>query len=246
MHENYSYKIVGILNQSNSIVDNLVLTSLNSVWKVHQEEHAHDCSDHSHDHESLEEHDIDEFYFSDHSMITAMLVKFKSPVGLIKLPRMINENTKLQAAVPAFEVNRLIDLFGFGFQTINTIALIIILVSGLSIFISLYNSLKKRRYELALMRVYGANKWQLIKLILLEGFILSFLGTFFGLLVSRLALFSISLFISYQHTFNSFRFNLINEELWLFPVALSIGLIASIIPTIIVYKTKITQILSNA
>ena len=49
-------------------------------------------------------------------MITAMLVKFRNPAALIQLPRRINETTNLQAAVPAFEINRLISLFGLVFK----------------------------------------------------------------------------------------------------------------------------------
>ena len=47
-------------------------------------------------------------------MITAMLVKFKSPVGLVQIPRKINEETNMQAAIPLFEINRLTSLIGFG------------------------------------------------------------------------------------------------------------------------------------
>ena len=119
----------------------------------------------------------------DHSeMITAMLVRFRSPVGFIKFPRQVNETTNLQAAVPAFEINRLISLLGLGVRSINMIAFFIIIVSGLSIFISLYNSLKRRRYELALMRVHGATRFQLVKLVFQEGMLISILGLFFGIL----------------------------------------------------------------
>jgi len=174
-----------------------------------------------------------------------MLVKFKNPIGLIQIPRKINETTNLQAAVPAFEISRLIGLLGFGVRSVNTIAFIIMIVSGLSIFISLYNSLKRRRYELALMRVHGASKWQLVQLVLQEGLILSFFGTLFGLLISRGALFSISFFINKQ-SLSSFNFTLLNEELWLFPIALLIGLAASLIPTILSYNINIPKTLSDA
>ena len=179
-------------------------------------------------------------------MITALLVKFKSPVGFIQLPRKVNETTSLQAAVPALEISRLTSLLGFGVQTINTIAFIIITVSGLSIFISLYNSLKKRRYELALMRVHGASKWQLVKLVLQEGMTLSLLGAIFGVLISRLTLFFMTFLMEQKYTVSSFQFNLINEELWLFPIALFIGLEASLIPTIQTYNINIPKTLSNA
>jgi putative ABC transport system permease protein len=284
VHDNHYYKVVGILKESNSVIDKLIITDIKSVWEVHNpttetdESHScehhdhnshqeHKCSDeihnpttetdesHScehHDHNSHQEHKCsdeihkDDLYMSDGFMITSMLVGFKNPVGFIQLPRKVNETTNLQAAMPVFEINRLTNLLGFGVQTINLIALIIILVSGLSIFISLYNSLKKRRYELALIRVHGATKWQLIKLVLLEGLALSFMGTIFGLLISRLILFLTPILANQNQVLNSFEFGVIADELWLFLIALFIGLLASLIPAILTYKINIPKILSNA
>jgi putative ABC transport system permease protein len=237
VHDDYAYEVVGILKASYSTLDQLILTKSESVWKVHnhqtiEEEHDyHTCDHDDHDHHTCNhdnhDHEHDEIVAETYSipedaMITALLVKFKSPVGFIQLPRKVNETTSLQAAVPALEISRLTSLLGFGVQTINTIAFIIIIVSGLSIFISLYNSLKKRRYELALMRVHGATKWQLVKLVLQEGMILSVLGAIFGLLISRITLFSMSLFVEHKYAVNSFQFNLISEEIWLIPIALVI------------------------
>ena len=266
VHDNHSYEVVGILHQSSSIMDNLVLTDIQSVWEVHDEvchddhdHHDHDHHDHDHhdhDHHDHDHHDHDHHKktikvsnnesIPDQSMVTALLVKFKSPVGLIQLPRKVNETTSLQAAIPIFELNRLTNLLGFGIQTINFIALIIMLVSGLSIFISLYNSLKKRRYEIALMRVHGATKFQVIKLVLIEGITLSFIGTLFGFIVSRLSLYVISILVNQTKMLSSFDYRLLNDEIWLFLISMIIGLLASLIPSILTYRINIPKTLSNA
>ena len=266
VHDNHSYEVVGILQQSSSIMDNLVLTDIQSVWEVHNEvchddhgHHDHDHHDHGHhdhDHHDHDHHDHDHHKktikvsnnesIPDQSMVTALLVKFKSPVGLIQLPRKVNETTSLQAAIPIFELNRLTNLLGFGIQTINFIALIIMLVSGLSIFISLYNSLKKRRYEIALMRVHGATKFQVIKLVLIEGVTLSFIGTLFGFIVSRLSLYVISILVNQTKMLSSFDYRLLNDEIWLFLISMIIGLLASLIPSILAYRINIPKTLSNA
>ena len=271
VHDEYAYEVVGIFNPSHTILDQLILTNTQSVWQVHNHEvieqtHKHSHEYHNCDHEhhddehSYEHHNCDRKHHVEEStasglelnasiqedaMITSLLVKFKSPIGLIQLPRKINETTNLQAAVPALEISRLTNLLGFGVQTINIIAFIIIIVSGLSIFISLYNSLKKRRYELALMRVHGATKWQLVQLVLQEGIILSVIGTVFGLLVSRITLLITTLFAEHKYTFSSFQFNLLNEEFWLLPIALLIGVAASLIPTVLSYNINIPKTLSN-
>ncbi len=251
VHDEYPYEVVGIFNPSYTILDQLILTNTQSVWQVHN----HEVVEQGHEHQECDhEHHIEESTVSglelnaivpEDAMITSLLVKFKSPIGLIQLPRKINETTNLQAAVPALEISRLTNLLGFGVQTINIIAFIIIIVSGLSIFISLYNSLKKRRYELALMRVHGASKWQLVQLVLQEGIILSVIGTVLGLLISRITLLTITLFAEHKYTFSSFQFNLLNEELWLPPIALLTGIVASIIPTVLSYNINIPKTLSN-
>ena len=233
IHDNHPYEVVGILNKKNSTIDQLILTNTQSVWQVHN-------------FKSNKKTKNINFEEQANNKITAMLVKFKSPIGIIQIPRRVNETTNLQAALPSLEISRLTNLLGFGIQSANIIAAIIIIVSGISIFISLYNSLKKRRYELALMRVHGATKKQLVKLILQEGITLSLLGTIFGLIISRISIFIISFFIEHKQILETLQLSLIKQEVWLLPVALFIGVIASIIPTIFVYKINIPKTLSNA
>ena len=256
VHDEYAYEVVGVFNPSYTILDQLILTNTKSVWQVHNHEvidqgkEHHNGQHQNHEHENHTEELTATMLGSSSSipedaMITSLLVKFKSPIGLIQLPRKINETTNMQAAVPALEMSRLTNLLGFGVQTINIIAFIIIIVSGLSIFISLYNSLKKRRYELSLMRVHGATKWQLVQLVLQEGIILSLTGTIFGLLISRITLLMLPLFAEQKYTFVSFQFNFLSEELWLLPLSLLIGVAASLIPTILSYNINIPKTLSN-
>jgi putative ABC transport system permease protein len=238
-HNEHSYVVVGILKPSNSVVDKLILTGTESIWKVHDhgEEHHHK--------EITKDNHTEETPISDEAMITAMLVKFRSPIGLIQLPRAINETTNMQAAVPAFEISRLVDLMGIGFKAINSIALVIIIVSGLSIFIGLYNALNKRRKELALIRVHGASRWQLVQLILQEGMILTLFGVIFGLILSRIILWVVSIFFETNFGSGLLYFNLLGEEIWLIFSALLIGFFASMIPTVQTYYINITKTLAD-
>ena len=235
IHKEHALNVVGIIEKTNTIIDKLILTDSESISKIHDNE-----SNHNH----KEKGELCHNKTSD--MITSMLVKFRSPVGLINIPREINETTNLQAAVPTFEINRLISLLGLGIQSINMIAFIIIIVSALSIFISLYNSLKRRRYELALMRVYGATRLQLVRLVFQEGMLVSMLGLIFGILLSRVVLFMVSFFINHNYSFYTIQLSLIKEELWLFPVTFLVGLAASLIPIIQAYHINIPKTLSNA
>ncbi|MDN5213219.1 ABC transporter permease [Fulvivirgaceae bacterium BMA12] len=270
-HEDHAYQIVGILGYSNSVLDQLILTATESVWEVHHhedhEESAHEDHDESahedheesthEDHEKSAHEDHEESAHGDHEEemheahdeskeITAMLVKFRNPMAMVQLPRLVNENTNMQAAVPAYEISRLFSLMGVGVDTLSTIALVIMAVSGLSVFISLYNALKDRQYEMALMRTYGATRWQLVWLVLQEGLLLTLAGFLLGILFSRLGLWLVSglMKASYHYEFSGWAW--VPEEGWLLAIALAIGLLASLLPAIRVFRINISKTLADA
>jgi putative ABC transport system permease protein len=159
---------------------------------------------------------------------------------------MVNENTNMQAAVPAYEIDRLFGIMGVSIEVLNAIALIIVFVSGISIFISLYSALKERKYEMALMRTYGASRWQLLLVVLLEGLLLSCIGLFMGLVISRIGLISISKFMELNYHYSLSGLGWVNKEGWLLTIAIGIGLVASLIPAIQAFNINISKTLSDA
>ncbi len=195
-----------------------------------------------HVHEDGDEHNHDEV-----KEITAVLIKFKNKMGIISWPRMIAQNTKMQAALPAIEINRLFSLFGIGLQALQYLAYGIMLISGISIFIALYNRLKERKYEFALLRISGASRLQLLVLVLWESMLLCVAGFLFGTFFGRMALLAISSTTDeqYKMTFNPFVF-LWQKEGMLFLVTIFVGVLAAVIPAVKAYRLNISKTLANA
>ena len=243
-HDDQSFKVVGLLKPSNSVIDQLIITLPQSVWDVHGN-HDHK-EEHEHDHEEEHEHDHDEENQHDDREITAMLIKFKSPMNIIQFPRKINETTNLQAAVPSYEISRLFKLFGFGIETLSYLAYLIIIVSGFSLFINLFNSMRERKYEMALIRTLGASRLQLSTMIIFESIILTISGFILGLLFSRFGVMFVSSLMEESINYNLSSFKILNEEYWLLLLSVIIGLMASLIPAVQVYKMNISKILADA
>jgi len=243
-HDDQSFKVVGLLEPSNSVIDQLIITLPQSVWDVHGN-HDHE-EEHEHDHEEEHEHDHDEENQHDDREITAMLIKFKSPMNIIQFPRQINETTNLQAAVPSYEISRLFKLFGFGIETLSYLAYLIIIVSGFSLFINLFNSMRERKYEMALIRTLGASRLQLSTMIIFESIILTISGFILGLLFSRFGVMFVSSLMEESINYNLSSFKILNEEYWLLLLSVIIGLMASLIPAVQVYKMNISKILADA
>ena len=243
-HDDQSFKVVGLLEPSNSVIDQLIITLPQSVWDVHGN-HDHE-EEHEHDHEEEHEHDHNEEHQHDDREITAMLIKFKSPMNIIQFPRQINETTNLQAAVPSYEISRLFKLFGFGIETLSYLAYLIIIVSGFSLFINLFNSMRERKYEMALIRTLGASRLQLSTMIIFESIILTISGFILGLLFSRFGVMFVSSLMEESINYNLSSFKILNEEYWLLLLSVIIGLMASLIPAVQVYKMNISKILADA
>ena len=236
-HDEGTFKVVGLLKPSNSVIDQLIITSPESVWDIH-ETHDHDEHENEHEHEHEDENDNRE--------ITAMLIKFKSPMNIIQFPRQINENTNLQAAVPSYEISRLFKLFGFGIETLSYLAYLIIIVSGFSLFINLFNSMRERKYEMALIRTLGASRFQLSTMIIFESLVLTISGFILGLLFSRFGVMFVSSLMEESINYNLKSLKILNEEYWLLGLSILIGIVSSLIPAIQVYKMNISKILADA
>ena len=237
-HDEGTFKVVGLLKPSNSVIDQLIITSPESVWDIH-DTHNHE-DDHKHEHKDDHENEYDD------REITAMLIKFKSPMNIIQFPRQINENTNLQAAVPSYEISRLFKLFGFGIETLSYLAYLIILVSGFSLFINLFNSMRERKYEMALIRTLGASRFQLSSMITLESLVLTISGFVLGIIFSRFGVMFVSSLMEESINYNFSSFKILNEEYWLLGLSILIGIISSLIPAIQVYKMNISKILADA
>lgn len=228
-HAQAPYKVVGVLEESNSVLDNLLLTNIASVWGVHEhEEGGTEVADTATHHE-----------------ITAALIKARSTMAVMTLPRMLNETTNLQATVPALEINRLMKMLGIGVATLQALAVGIMLISGFSVFIALYNRLRERRYELALMRSLGCSRFRLFGMLISEGVLLAFAGFLGGLLLSRLALWLLNTTAA-QDFHLVFRYSLIPAEATLMAVAMLVGFLAAVIPAAKAFKMNLSTALADA
>lgn len=238
VHEHSPYTVVGVLAPSGSVLDRLVLTSVESVWEVHGQGHDdHDEEEHGEDHDEHEHLQPQE--------LTALLVQYRSPMAAAMLPRQINSRSALQAASPAFESARLLSLIGVGIDTVQAFALVLILCAGLSVFIALYNALRERSYDLAVMRSLGASRTQLLAAILIEGLILTSLGVALGLLLGHVLAHGLGMWLQASQRVHITGWTFVPGELALVVAALCVGLVSALLPAVLAYRTDIAGVLAR-
>jgi putative ABC transport system permease protein len=235
-HEHSPYTVVGVLKPSGSVLDRLVLTSVESVWEVHGQGHQEDEDEPGE--KGKEQH-------LQPQEVTAVLVQYRSPMAAALLPRQINSQSALQAASPAFESARLLNIVGVGLETVQAFAVILILCAGLSVFIALYNALRERSYDLAVMRALGASRGKLLAAVLVEGLILAVLGVALGLLLGHLLTGGLGMWLQASQRVHVTGWTIVPGELALVALALAVGLLSALLPALLAYRTDISKVLAQ-
>lgn len=164
-HGERQFEVVGILAESGSVLDRLVLTDLASVWAVHEAHHAGQA------------HEPDD----DEREITLALVRYRSPLAAVMLPRWVNAQDGLQSAAPALETARLMRLVGAGTEVLRGFGVVLLAAAGLSVWVALLHAVRARQADLAMLRMLGAPARRVAALIALEALLLAGLAAVLGL-----------------------------------------------------------------
>lgn len=229
-HDDAPYAVVGVLDASGSVLDRLVLTSVESVWAVHDEHQGMDAKQPTNE---------------DDKEITALLIQYATPLAVAMLPRYINNNSEMQAASPAYETARLFSIIGVGVDVLRGFALVLILSAGLSVFIALYNALSERRYDLAVMRTLGASRSKLMQLMLFEGVLLALIGALIGIALGHVLTEALGGMLKAAQQVAVTGWIWVPAELWLIALALAVGVFAALLPAWGAYRTDIARTLAQ-
>ncbi len=186
--------VVGILEQSHTVYDNVVFTQLQTIWQVHDHgEEEHEGEEHEgEEHEGEEEHD-----HSSHGMVCAVLVKTKNPGFAMMLVNEYDgkvfttadgESYSLQAIEPMATVRGVLE------ETDNTkyivfvlcaiILLMNIIIISIITLLNMYHSAK----EISLMRLIGISMKKINLLYLIQNSLIGLVSTVLAFGVSRLCL----------------------------------------------------------
>jgi len=238
VHDEHPYTVVGMLAPTGSVLDRLILTSVASVWKVHEhaDEAGHDendGADHSgHDHSKGKE-------------VTAYLIQYATPLAAVSFPRLVNASSSMQAASPAMESARLFQIIGIGVAALKGFAGIMMLCAALGIFIGLMNALDERRADLALLRVLGAGRSVVVLVTLAQGLALGLMGVILGVLLGHAGAEWIGVTYAESQRVAIGGRVWVSQEWWVIAGAMGLAVLASLIPAWRAYREATVELLAS-
>lgn len=265
-HDHAPFETVGILAPTGSVVDRLILTPVESVWRAHGIEDHHDHAGEGHaenahhgEHAGEHEH-ADEAEHADEDVrgpalqetraelepeLTALLVSYRNASAAIRLPAMINRQTEMQAAVPATETARLLDLLGASLEGLRLFAWLLALTGGLAVFVALLNMARAREGDLALLRVMGASRVQVFATVILEGVLTAGIGALLGWVTAHGLLAAARANFSTLSDLGLTPWQPLPAEGGLLLAVIGIGAIAALLPAWRVYRIDPVKTLSR-
>jgi putative ABC transport system permease protein len=200
------FKVTGVLNSTGTPNDNAIFVDIDGFYDMHS--HAHEEHDHD-DHAGEHEHKDEPRRFSAILLMTkqnavkpegtavnpndpnfnpAALLDERSYVNIdaIELPRVLERTVDIQAVQPVREIAMLLsNVIGNIQMVLIFLAVLIVLVAGIGMMVSIYNTMNERRMEIAIMRALGARRLTVMSIILLESILLSLGGGLLGLLLGH-------------------------------------------------------------
>jgi putative ABC transport system permease protein len=216
-----------------------------------EHEHGEDAhAEHDHEHETGEHHHHDHSPLPESQReVTAILVRstVNNPLASMSLRRMINKGNEAQAVLPAMEINTLLDMIVGNLRTLLlALSVLIVIVAGIGIMVSIYNSMSDRRRDIAVMRALGARRSTVFTVILLESLLISLGGGVAGLLLGHglIAVAGPWVLAYTGFAMSGVQFSLV--ELCLIPLLIAAAAFFGYLPALAAYRTDVAKALSAA
>jgi putative ABC transport system permease protein len=260
-HENphQPIKIVGILEHTGTPNDGAIFMNMEGFFRfpchtrgpsdakqfLASSGHRDDSAAHEKDH-AAEHHDHKPVP-DDRKEVTAVLIctDMSRPALAMALPDVINEGQVAQAVMPSRVIAELFDgIIGNVQLVLLVLAVLVVVVAGVGILVSIYNSMSDRRHDIAVMRALGASRMIVGSVILLESIILSLGGGAIGLLLGHGLIGLLGPTIAQQTgvAVSALDFQLI--ELILVPGLLVLASLVGYLPALSAYRTDVAKSLN--
>ena len=203
------------------------------VHRAQDEGSGHDHAHHNHETpEAMKE-------------VTSILVKTRSDFDAISLSGDLKKGFQAMAVNPIRPIQRLMkNVLGNVQKALVVLTAVIIAVSGVSIFVSIYNSMSDRRREIGIMRALGAQRSTVFSIVVAESAVLCLGGGIMGWLLGHGIAILAAPAVSARTGLLLNPWSINPMEFVLFPVLLVLAILVGFLPAMTAYRTNVADALN--
>ncbi|HCK40802.1 MAG TPA: ABC transporter permease [Planctomycetaceae bacterium] len=180
--------------------------------------------------------------------VTSILVRCESDTAMMYLDNAINKgkDRTTVAVKPGCVVQDMLDnIIGPMQLVLLILTVLIVIVAGISILVSIYNSMSERSHDIAVMRALGASRTAVMGIILVESILLALLGGVSGVALGHVVLAAISPYVESQSgiTLGFWQFSW--QEGVLIPSLVVFAVLVGYLPALTAYRTDVGRALGS-
>ena len=246
IHREFGFKVVGVLAPTLTSHDRALFCSLQSSWIMHAQDRREAQA------KGEVERTTPEQLIAEDKKITAALLRLLSreensaPANLPQVFDQLRRDGTLTVANPSQEIGNLFSIIDQVNRVFLAIAVVVLVSSGISIMLALYNSMEQRRRQIAVLRVLGASQGRIFNLTLVECAIIGLAGAIVGVVLAFVGA-SLASGVVRQ------RFGLIIEPdigptiiIVLLAATTVLACVSGLVPAIMAYQTSVARNLRPA
>jgi putative ABC transport system permease protein len=182
--------------------------------------------------------------------VTSILVLAEDDTGGLiaaQLENIINEGPSAQAVSPISEVESLMqNIVGWVHLVLLVMSILIVVVAGISILVSIYNSMSERSHDIAVMRALGASRTAVMAIILTESILLSLCGGLLGIALGHGLIGLAAPYVEARTGVALGVFQFDKAELILVPALVVLASIVGFLPALAAYRTDVAKSLAGS
>lgn len=232
VHGDVAWKVVGILEPTGTANDRAIFINLDSFYHIEGHE-IRDAGKEGNGDTATDE--------PAPGMISAIVLKLRGQFHALSLQRAINDSPNAMAAFPAAEIRKLFDIVGNIDRVLLAQAILIVIVAGVAIAVSIYNSMSERRREIAILRTLGARRRTIFSIIVLEAVLICSLGAVLGLLGGHVLVALGNALLQQASGFTVAAFQLQTVELIVLGGCVILGALCGLGPAARAYRTDVAE-----
>ena len=169
-HDEFPFRINGILKKSGSNTDKLIFVSLEALEAIHKDwQGGFKLPKFKSKLKSFNESDLVP------KEITGAIIKLNSKIKIFQFKRDLfkYKNEPIQAIIPGLALTKLWKIVSFVEQILLLICYFVVFVTLLGMAALIYTNVNQRSKEISLLRVVGASPKLIFSILVLEGIIIS-------------------------------------------------------------------------
>ena len=152
-----------------------------------------------------------------------------------------------QSVAPAREVSVLLNsIVGPLRIVLLVLTVLVVIVAGISILVSIYNSMSERSHDIAVMRALGASRNAVMGIVLVESILLAVGGGLIGILLGHGIIGLASPYIVERTGISLSLLEFDWQELVLIPALVVLASLVGFLPALAAYRTDVAKSLAGS